>query len=284
MQRSWGWLFLLALAGVGCAHFEARNQFEQSFEQSGEGPLSRVEVDTSSGDVRIQGVPGARFQVTGRISVYASSPEKARELAEQIAREPPVEVSGQVLSLGRKKLPGDGMFQGVSIDYVVVVPPEVAASIDTSSGDVEVRGLQGPVKVDSSSGDVRLTQVGAAQVNSSSGEVVLEEVAGDIEVDSSSGDVQVRGSPSARARWDIDASSGDITLAVAPDASFHFEAHTSSGEVKTEVPIRVRGTVDSDSLEGKVGEGVTEAEVKVHASSGDIRLRHHGASGAQASQ
>jgi hypothetical protein len=283
MQRSWGWLGLLALAGAGCAHIEARSHFEQSFEQSGEGPLTRVEVDTSSGDVRIQGVPGARFQVTGRISVYGGSDEKARELAAQIAREPPVEVSGQVLYLGRKKLPEHGMFQGISIDYVVVVPPEAAASIDSSSGDVEVRGLQGAVKVDSSSGDVRLTQVGSAQVNSSSGEVVLEAVAGDVEVDSSSGDVQVHGAPGARARWNIDASSGDVTLVVPPEASFHFEAHTSSGDVTADVPVRVRGTFASDTLEGKVGEGMTEAEVKAQSSSGDIRLRPQGASGTQAS-
>jgi hypothetical protein len=283
MQRSWSWVSALALACVGCAHIEARSQFEQSFEQSVEGAVSRVEVDTSSGLVRIRGVPGAQLRVTGRIFAHAGSQKKARELAEQIAKAPPLERAGDVLYVGRQQRPESGLFEGVEIDYELVVPPELSVVIDSSSGDVDVRGLRGAVQVDSSSGDVRLSQVGAAKINSSSGDVVLEEVGGDIEVDSSSGDVQIHASPSAHAQWDIDTSSGDVTLAVAPSAAFRFDASTSSGEVKTDLPIRVRGTFESDELHGDVGEGPSEARVKVDTSSGDIHIRREGQSGAQAS-
>ncbi|WP_224250058.1 DUF4097 family beta strand repeat-containing protein [Hyalangium gracile] len=276
MQRSLSWWGVLALACAGCAHVEARERFEQSFEQTVEGPISRVEVDTSSGDVRIRGVPGARLTVTGQISARAGSTEKARAIAEQIVRAPPVERSGDVLYVGRHLEVDSGLLQWVSIDYEVVVPPEVAASIDSASGDVEVQGVQGAVKVDSSSGDVRLTQVGSARINSSSGDVVLEEVAGDLEVDSSSGDVTVRATPRRQARWDLDASSGDISLAVEADAAFHLDASTSSGGVKSELPIRIQGTFEDDELHGQVGEGASEATVKASTSSGDITLRQQG--------
>jgi hypothetical protein len=61
-------------------------------------------------------------------------------------------------------------------------------------------------------------------------------------------------------------------VSVAPHAAFHLDAETSSGEVKSELPIRVRGPFDSDELHGKVGEGPSEAEVKLSTSSGDIHL------------
>ncbi|WP_224372802.1 DUF4097 family beta strand repeat-containing protein [Hyalangium versicolor] len=283
MQRSLSWVGLLALACGGCAHYEVRDAFEQSFEQTVEGPVTRVEVESSSGDVRIQGVPGAPVKVKGRISVYAGSQAKAREVAEQIARTPPVERSGQVVSVGKHVDTGGHLFGGVSIDYEVVVPPELSAFVNSSSGDVEVSGLQGEVKVDSSSGEVKLRQVGSAKVSSSSGNVVLEGVAGDIEVDSSSGDVDVRATPGPKARWDIEASSGDVTLTVAPDAAFQLDASTSSGNVKSEIPIRIRGTVDEDELHGKVGDRPSEAEVKLGTSSGDIRIREEGRGSPQAS-
>jgi hypothetical protein len=281
MRRSLSGLGVLALACAGCAHIEVRDHFERSFEQAVEGPVSRVEVDNSSGDVRIRGVPGARLTVRGRVSAYASSQAKARELAERIVSAPPVERSGDVLIVGRQLERESSLFQGVSIDYELVVPPELSAFIDSSSGDVEVRGIQGPVKVDSSSGDVKLIQVGAAQVDSSSGDVVLEQVPGDIAVDSSSGDVVIRATPTRQARWKVDASSGDVTVSVAPHAAFHLDAETSSGEVKSELPIRVQGTFDSDEVHGKVGEGPSEAEVKLSTSSGDIHIRQERGGGSQ---
>jgi DUF4097 and DUF4098 domain-containing protein YvlB len=184
-----------------------------------------------------------------------------------------VESSGEVLRVGRQRRWESGFLEGVSVDYELVVPPELAASIDTSSGEVEVQRLQGAVQVDSASGNVTLRQVGAAQVNSSSGDVVLEGIAGDIDVDSSSGNVEVHASPSPHARWKIDSSSGDVTLAVGPGSAFHLDAATASGSVKSELPIRVRGTFSSDELHGEVGEGASQAEVKVDTASGDIHLR-----------
>lgn len=281
MRRSFSWLGVLALACAGCAHFEVRDHFERSFEQTVEGPVSRLEVENSSGDVRIRGVPGARLTVRGRVTAYASSSDKARELAEKIASAPPVERSGDVLSVGRIRERESGLFQGVSVDYELVVPPELSASIDSSSGDVEVQGIRGAVKVDSSSGTVKLFQVGSAEVDSSSGDVVLKEIPGDIQVDSSSGDVDIHATPGPQARWKVDASSGDVTVSVAPDAAFHLDAATSSGDVKSDLPIRVRGTFDSDELHGKVGEGPSEAEVKLTTSSGDIHIRQEGSAGSQ---
>jgi hypothetical protein len=285
MQRSWVWLCALALAFTGCAHIEPRSRFEKTLERSVEAPFSRVQVDSSSGFVRLRGVTGAPPTVKVRITAYAGSPEKARELAEQIAREQLVRHSGDVLVVGRESRNEVHFFSfaGVDIDYDLVVPPELSAFIDSSSGDVEVDSVRGAVKVDSSSGEVTMRRVGSAQVDSSSGDVVLEEVAGDIVVDSSSGDVQIRATPSRQARWRIDASSGDVTLAMSPGSAFHLDASTSSGEVKSDFPIRVQGTVDSDELHGKVGDGPSDAEVKIDTSSGDIYLRQDGAPGARAS-
>jgi putative adhesin len=283
MRTSMSWLGVLVAACTGCAHLEMREKFEQSFEQSVEGPVSRIEVDTSSGFVHIRGVPGAKLNVRGRITAYARSAERARELAGQIAQAPPVERSGKVLHVGGHLRQRPGFAEGISIDYELTVPPELEAVVDSSSGDVEVNGLQGAVQVNSSSGDVKLSQVGAAKVDSSSGDVVLEEIGGDIDVDSSSGDVKILASPGPHARWVVDASSGDVILAVAPHAAFHLHAATSSGRVKTDLPIRVRGSFDSNELHGIIGEGPSEAEVKIGASSGDIRILQQEQPRAQAS-
>lgn len=283
MRTSVSWLGVLVAACTGCAHLQAREQFEQSFEQPVEGPVSRVEVETSSGFVHIRGVPGAKLTVTGRISAYARSAEKARELAGRIAQAPPVERSGEVLYVGRQLHQELSFAEGISVDYELTVPPELGAVIDTSSGDVEVDGLQGAVQVDSSSGDVSLSRVGSAKVDSSSGDVVLKEIRGDIDVDTSSGDVKIRASPGPRTRWIVDTSSGDVTLAVDSHSAFRLHATTSSGDVKTDLPIRVRGTVDSDELHGDIGEGPSEAEVKIGTSSGDVSILQQGQPRAQAS-
>ncbi len=265
---------LVALALVstsGCFHWQVRSEAEQTFTYTAENDFSQVEIESASGDVRVHAKSGAAFSVVGRVHAWSVDKTRAQAVADQVRAAPPIERSGDLVRIGRTR--SASWSEGYSIDYDITLPSAVQASVFSASGDVEVTGVEGEVKVDSASGQVTVNGAGAARVNSASGDVTLREIAGDLEVDSSSGDVRIEATPSAQSQWQVDVSSGDVTMTVAPTAAFHFDASTSSGAVSSGLPLRIQGRIDSDALHGEVGNSENNARVKVRTSSGDLRLR-----------
>jgi len=141
--------------------------------------------------------------------------------------------------------------RGCYIDYEVVVPEgtvvegelnsgnvDIAgvAEVDlkANSGDVEVRGVDGPVNVDADSGNVDLIDIGgAAQVQADSGNVTISlAVVDDVRAKVSSGNVEVT-VPDGRYRVSTDIDNGDLDSAFDNDdaGEHHLDLAADSGNI-----------------------------------------------------
>jgi hypothetical protein len=180
--------------------------------------------------------------------------------------------------------PGGG---ATYVDYVIEVPFAAGADIGSSSGDLNVSGLHGPVAARSASGDITLTDLnGPVTVESTSGSVRLDRIAGDLRVATTSG--SVRGSDVARVRqarsssgsidlagaFATDATvlttSGGATLRFQPGASVRIDASSESGSIRTNGPGMPVGRTDAHSQSVTLGTGA--AVVQVRTTSGSVAL------------
>lgn len=105
----------------------------------------------------------------------------------------------------------------VSTDVILRVPAEMRVEISDTSGDMRVSDV-GALVIDDSSGDIDVLGIaGNIVVDDSSGDITLEAVQGTVDVRDNSGDVRVRSAGSVTVRDDsgdlvIESIDGDVTI------------------------------------------------------------------------
>lgn len=142
---------------------------------------------------------------------------------------------------------------------------------ETSGGDVSLRGIKGDVQAHTSGGDVRVDSVlGSVNVGTSGGEVVLLRIDGKIFGETSGGNIEARLLGENRGVH-LETSGGSISLFVPNSIAANVEASTSGGSVKCDLPILVTGTISEDELHGKVNGGGNRIDLST--SGGNINIR-----------
>lgn len=145
-------------------------------------------------------------------------------------------------------------FGGCRVDYELVVPTDIHADVEVSSGQARVAGVMGGTRVTSSSGDVTATGLGGTvELGTSSGDLTASGISGaDLRLEASSGDIDATNISSSTVG--AEASSGNVTLAFSqvPDA---VDVEASSGDVDVRPPA-----------------GDTAYDVEVETSSGDSEI------------
>lgn len=167
-----------------------------------------IQVIGRSGTLTIRGIEG-RTDVRVRGTARASEEEwleDIRLVAERRGNTVYVEVRIPSRSC-------TGMCWGnhtQALDLEIEVPKGIAADVEDSSGELEIRDV-GDLDLEDSSGDLELEDIsGRIRLQDSSGEIRILRVAGDVEIDDNSGEIKVRavkGSVIVR-----DDSSGDIDV------------------------------------------------------------------------
>jgi len=125
-------------------------------------------------------------------------------------------------------------------DVRIDAPPEVDVTVRTKSGDVDLRGLSGRVRVETDAGDIRAERIDTVTMHAWTD-------AGDIDLD-------LFGNP---ARTQADSDAGDIKVVV-PFNSYRVDANSDSGKVS------VRGII-RDDLAPRAIHAMTDA--------GDVTVR-----------
>jgi DUF4097 and DUF4098 domain-containing protein YvlB len=227
------------------------------------GPVS-LELAAESEDVKLVTGSSRRVRIAAEFSVKAWSSSEASRRVREFTENPPIEQNGNVVHIGRKSFPGGN----TDFKYEIEVPPETELRGTTGSGDVQARGIKGPVNLTCGSGDVALSDVneqiqvstgsgnislaniaGAVRVTTGSGGMSLENIHGEIRARAGSGDLNIS-EPGADIT--VDTSGGDVTIT---HASGDLRVHTGSGNA----------TVDGNPGESNYWE--------LHAGSGDVVLR-----------
>jgi hypothetical protein len=268
-----------------------------------------LEVRTGSGSIDIRPGGAGRVAIDGRIHVSArrgATAAEIEELVREIEANPPIEVSGNRVVVGRMPDGDRDEYRHVSISYEIEVPRETEVISRTGSGSLELTGVSGPVEAQTGSGSITLIDIGGrVSAQTGSGSIRAERVAGgfraqtgsgtislvqtaagDVEVTTGSGNSELRGvSGQVRARagsggisvegepngrWDLETGSGRISLDLPDDASFELDAHTGSGGIDSDQPVAVQGSIREGRLSGRVRNG--GPLVRLHTGSGGIDI------------
>jgi DUF4097 and DUF4098 domain-containing protein YvlB len=174
-------------------------------------------------------------------------------------------------------------------DITVTVPASTDVALETSNGDVELRGIQGTssfgtsngaIVMDTMSGDFEgRTSNGRIEVNAvegtvvlstSNGKVNLREVEGEFNVETSNGGISYSGNMTAGGSNRLVTSNGSVVVELQGNPSVVLDAETSNGDVTCDLPIQATVTSD-ERLVGKIGEG--EADLYIRTSNGDVEIR-----------
>ncbi|MHC4473251.1 MAG: DUF4097 family beta strand repeat-containing protein [Planctomycetota bacterium] len=255
-----------------------------------------VFLSATFGDIRVRSAEKDEPMVTARLAMSARTDEEASKAIEGYRLQADREPRGLVVRLVGEPLrietEGGGVItQAPTMEIEAVLPPGTSLDLDSSSGDITVTGPFGPVRAQTSFGDVEVTDVRGADIATSSGDVVVEElregsleieasfggieaagVLTAVDVSTSSGDVQVEAEAGSRvaAPWKLESSFGDVELEVPAGLSFRLRAETSFGKIRSEIPIKVETSLSGGRCEAKVGDGGQTVTLKT--SSGDIRI------------
>src|SRR5438034_6220574 len=222
-----------AFVGMDEDDGEAHDQtVEKTFTVEG---MPRLRVQNVSGETAIRvGEPG-QVRVVARKRVKGGSADRAKRLLENV--EVRIEQKGNDIfvepHLYEQERSWLDLFRGkrFRVDFDITVPRECAVDAQTVSGDMEVQGTRGPMRVESVSGDVSIGDAqGPMRVKSVSGDVEVTDYVGILEGSAVSGDVSIRG----RVRsCELHTVSGDISVDLDPDPSGReSRLKTISGDVE----------------------------------------------------
>jgi hypothetical protein len=170
--------------------------------------------------------------------------------------------------------PSPGSPNARSASAVVDVPPGAALDLRTSNGNISTNGIDGPIRVATSNGAVRLAEVGAdATVRTSNKEVEIDG-SGTFDVETSNAAIILRGTgvtvraatSNATIAFDgtfsdavqsLETSNDSIYVRLPAGSSFAIDARTSGGAEVIVVGFEVRttGAASGSTLQGTVGTG-----------------------------
>ncbi len=268
---------------------EHEERLERTFVVRGTPSLR---VSNVSGDTRIVVGQAGAVVVRARKYVRGASADKAKRLLESL--EIRMEQDGDTIvvqpHLDEQERSWRDLCRGrsVAVDFEIAVPRETALDARSTSGDLHVTGVCGPLHLHNVSGDTLLSGLrGPLRLRTVSGDVRAVDCAGLCECNSVSGDLRLEGSrfqaadiqtvsgdvaldgaldPAAAHR--VRTVSGDVALAVA-GASFRVDFRTMSGDLECACEARVAHEGRRDRL---VLVGGGEARVQVKTVSGDLRI------------
>jgi hypothetical protein len=145
-------------------------------------------------------------------------------------------------------------------------------SAHTGSGDLKLKSVEGErVKVRTGSGEIQLIGVKASlDVGTGSGGIRGDELAitGALAADTGSGSIGLSGDFGALTEAQVGTSSGDVSLRMAKAPGMSLRCRTSSGDID----VDLAGTKVRSERKLEIAVGGGGVPVKIHTSSGNIRL------------
>ncbi len=253
-------LLLAALAGGCVVEPGASGTFEKSLKV--DGPVL-FEISNGAGDIEIVAGPDAHVQIHGDFRVATFLFARTQPRAQDIRENPPIEQRGNVITVGLDSQ----RLHHVTINYRITVPHATLLRARSGSGNIEVRGLKGPVWLGAGSGDITAEKIGDdLEASTGSGNIRLNTVAAPVVASAGSGDMaldNIRGPIRART------GSGNVTLSQPGDRA---QATTGSGNVRvSDAASDLRISTGSGDLTIS-GNPAAQSYWELRASSGDIHI------------
>ncbi len=293
----------VALVAGGSPLLAAEGSFDRTLQVN--GPV-QLHVETGSGSTRVRAGASGKIEIHGLIKATSGGSVSPEEMVRRLKESPPIEQTGNIVSVGHITDPD--LKRSVSISYELVVPSETELKASSGSGDQSIEGVRGPVKAETGSGSIEVSRIGddvkadtgsgsirassiqgKVHADTGSGSVHASDVSGGLRADTGSGNIEVEGLKGglyadtgsgrisveghASSEWKLDTGSGAIEIRLPKEAAFDFDAEADSGHITVdpaEHPLIVEGTMDRGQVRGRVRGG--GPLVKARSGSGSIRV------------
>lgn len=179
---------------------------------------------------------------------------------------------------------GDQVLRGISGEHLIrtgsgeVELRDFAGKVSAAcgSGDINGGNLEGKLDFATGSGDITIVRSkGDMRVGTGSGDAILREVEGSFRVETGSGDATLHLSGPLTEDVEIELGSGDADVRIPASLHLTIDCSTSSGDIRVaDLDLDYngpKGRRGDEDIYGVLGQGTRL--LKVHTSSGDIRLR-----------
>jgi hypothetical protein len=257
-------LGLLIFAPAAAEAQRAEGSFQRTLNVSGGAD---IDVTTGSGQIDVRQGGSGRVEVSARIRAderwgWQRSQLSPEERVRRLETNPPIEQTGSTVRIGYIK--DEDLREGVSISYVVTVPPGTSVRARSGSGSQEI-DADGPIDVHTGSGSVRVRRAGRLRASAGSGSITAENVGGEFYATTGSGSIRAMSVAGA-----ITAKTGSGGIDITQTAAGDVDVSSSSGTVRVR---GVRGGVQASTSSGGLHiQGELERDWRLSASSGHVTI------------
>jgi DUF4097 and DUF4098 domain-containing protein YvlB len=147
-----------------------------------------------------------------------------------------------------------------------------SATVETTFGSVELRGVKAGARVTAGNSSIRLNGIGAdVYAKTSFAGIDIGDVGGAVIVESANGSVTVAAKAGQRCQpISLNTSFGPIRVTVPNGVGYNVTARTSFGQIHSEADMTISGNVGGDALNGKISGGGCELRLTDQNGSIDI--------------
>jgi DUF4097 and DUF4098 domain-containing protein YvlB len=249
------------------------------FEQDGE-----LTIESQNGRITVEAWnrPEARIQITRE--VRASDDERAAELMRELRAEVTL-AKGRIEVKSRypKRTESVGILEvlgqrvsALNIHYYVQVPTRTRLVLQTSNGELRVRGTSAYVVGQTVNGNVEVASTaGHVEVSTTNGAIKLSGIDGSARAGTTNGgiDAEFR-SLDPDVGIDLHTTNGNLVASLPADLKAVLEAMTTNGRVSIDFPIEKVGVKSSKVVQGRIGGG--GVVVKLRTTNGNIAVKRVG--------
>lgn len=257
-------------------------RFEDSYEYSVEAGF-KLTVNNSAGAIIVSRQEGDKVIIKVTKETDASSRKDAEEMEDRI--EVVIDAKADRIEIDTRQPDGKRMsgffgdlfglksgFNG-SVNYQIEIPTSVDLAIASTSGDVELHGIEGKIRIAATSSDITIRTAKAnCDIKNTSGDIRMKDITGNIDVMSTSSDAVF---DNVQGDIDLQATSGDT------------EAHWVTGTIRISKTSgncligKSTGDVDVRTISGNIEIDQREGGFSLTTSSGDIRVDSEFANGSR---
>jgi hypothetical protein len=228
-----------------------------------DGPV-HLELGNGSGSALIRSGESGQVRIHAEVRSRTTFWGSARQRLEEVTKNPPVEQQGNTVRIGTE---GERL-RFISIDYTISVPADTEVRASIGSGNLEIRGIQGPLQATTGSGRITAADIRQqAQVTSGSGSIQLRDIGGSVRVTTGSGTIELTG-----IHGDIRGGTGSGRIRL-EDAPGRVSVHTGSGSISvTGASGDLRAGTGSGSITIE-GNPAVNSYWELQTGSGSVNLR-----------
>jgi DUF4097 and DUF4098 domain-containing protein YvlB len=220
------------------------------------GSSPKLNVDTNDANIRVSAGTGNRISARVTTDGYKIGPTDVRINERQSGDE--VTISVRIPSMTFS-------WGNHSVRVEISVPSNTQLDLRSGDGRLEVSGTRGAAKLNTGDGRITVRDFeGPLAAHSGDGRVEVDGRFDDLQLDTSDGSIEANVHPGSKmsGRWYIHTGDGSVHLRLPDGFGADLDARTGDGRLDVNLPVTVSGSLNRNSIRGKLNGGGETLEVR----------------------